>query len=160
MSFKLLNDDLIKETAVTSQNSKRRRSLYTFHQDNDEKVHRLLNVIQPDSYLQPHKHQAPDKVEVMIVLKGKLAVIEFAEDGRPSGQIVLAPQSSPYILEIEPNTWHMSIALEADTAVYIVTEGPWRPDSHKIMAPWAPSEKETVAAQEYLAGLRQELMLY
>ncbi|MBU1038681.1 WbuC family cupin fold metalloprotein [Patescibacteria group bacterium] len=160
MSFKLLDDNLINEIAAAAQNSARRRSLYTFHQDNDDKIHRLLNVIQPDSYVRPHKHQSPDKVEVMVVLQGKLAMVEFAEDGRPASQIILTAKVSPYVLEIESNTWHMSIALEADTAVYIVTEGPWQPATHKIMAPWSPEEQDTVAAQKYLAGLRQELMLY
>jgi hypothetical protein len=30
-----------------------------------------------DSYLRPHKHSDPDKVEVFIVLQGKLAVVDL-----------------------------------------------------------------------------------
>jgi len=160
MGFKLITEELITTMAAAAKNSSRRRSLYTFHEANTDKVHRLLNIIQPDSYLRPHKHTTPDKVEVVVLLKGELAVVEFAEDGRVMTNIVLSAGQAPYVLEIEPNTWHTFIALESDTAVYLVTEGPWYPASHKVLADWSPEETDIAGAEKYLAGLRQELMLY
>ena len=53
------------------------------------KIHRLFSVIEPDSYLRPHKHESPDKVEIFICLQRQAALIEFAEDGRGSNHVVL-----------------------------------------------------------------------
>ncbi len=160
MSLKLINSETIKEVAATAQNSSRRRSIYTYHNDNADKLHRMINVIEPDSYIQPHKHEDPDKTEVFIILQGKLLLAILADDGRVMESVVLEAGKSPWGVEIPPSTWHITVALEPDTAVYEVLEGPWDPATHKKLAPFAPAETEIEAGQKYIASLRQELMLY
>ncbi|MDP3985829.1 MAG: WbuC family cupin fold metalloprotein [Candidatus Veblenbacteria bacterium] len=161
MPFTLIDDKLMNEVTAAAQNSARRRSLYTFHSSNDDKVHRLLNVLEPDSYMRPHKHEDPDKVEVFIPLRGKLALIIFANDGRVSEHVVVqAGEMSPWGVEIPPGTWHMTLALEPDTAIYEVVEGPWDPATHKQYPAWAPAEDDRAAGLAFIARLRQELMLY
>lgn len=161
MPFTVIDDKLMNDITAASQNSARRRSIYTFHTSNDDKMHRLLNVIQPDSYSRPHKHDEPDKVEVFIPLRGKMAVVIFAEDGRVAEHVVLqAGETSPWGVEVPPKTWHMTLALEPDTAIYEVVEGPWDPATHKKFPTWAPAENDMAAAQDFIAKIRQELMLY
>ncbi len=158
--LRLIDQKLLSEVATMAQNSTRRRSLYTFHDNNDDKIHRLFSVIEPDSYLRPHKHESPDKVEIFICLQGKAALIEFAEDGRISNHVVLEAGKSPWGVEVTPTTWHMTVALEPDTALYEVVEGPWDPRTHKKFPTWAPTEEEKDAGQAFIARVRQELMLY
>lgn len=161
MPFTVIDDKLMNDVTAAARNSARQRSLYSFHTHNDDKVHRLLNVIQPESYSRPHKHEEPDKVEIFIPLRGKIAVVIFAEDGRPAEHIVIkAGETSPWGVEVPAKTWHMTLALEPDTAIYQVVEGPWEPETHKKFPTWAPPENDKSAAQEFIAKLRQELMLY
>ena len=161
MPFTVIDDKLMNDVTAAAQNSSRRRSLYNFHTGNEDKVHRMLNVIEPDSYIQPHKHEDPDKVEVFIPLRGKLLMVIFADDGRIAEHIVIkAGETSPWGVEVPPKTWHMTLALEPDTAVYEVVEGPWDPTSHKKYPTWAPPEDDKEAAKAFIAKIRQELMLY
>jgi cupin fold WbuC family metalloprotein len=161
MPFILIDDKLMNDVTAAAQNSLRRRSIYTFHANNHDKVHRLLSVIEPDSYIRPHKHEEPDKVEVFIPLRGKLLVVIFADDGRVSEHVILqAGETSPWGVEIPPGTWHMTLALVPDTAVYEVVEGPWDPQTHKKYPAWAPPEEDSAAAQAFIAKIRQELLLY
>lgn len=161
MPFTVIDDKLMNDVTAAAQNSSRHRSLYSFHTSNEDKIHRMLNVIEPDSYSRPHKHEDPDKTEVFIPLRGKIAIIIFAEDGRPAEHIVIkGGETSPWGVEVPPKTWHMTLALEPDTAVYEVVEGPWDPSTHKKYPAWAPEENNETAAQDFIARLRQELMLY
>jgi hypothetical protein len=44
-------------------------------------LHRMLNAIEPGSYIRPHRHQSPPKPESIIVLSGSLALVKFGGDG-------------------------------------------------------------------------------
>ncbi len=160
MQLKLIDDSLVKDVTRAAENSARRRSSYAMHVSNDEKIQRLVSVLETDSYVRPHKHENPDKVEVFIVLQGKLLVVLFAEDGRISEHVVLEFGKSPWGVEVPPGAWHMTVALEPATALYEVVEGPWQDHSHKKYPTWAPAEEEKEAAQAFIARVRQELMLY
>jgi len=160
MPLKLIDEKLIADLTTTAQNSARRRTLYTFHTDNSDKLQRMAAVIEPESYIRPHKHQRPDKVEVFVILRGKLAVVIFADDGRVSEHVVLEAGKSPWGVEVTPDTWHMTLALEPDTAMYEVVEGPWHPKTHKTFPNWAPPEEDAAAGQAFIARVRQDLMLY
>lgn len=161
MPFKLIDQALVDEVVRAARNSSRRRSHYTFHDSNADKIHRLVNVLEPDSYVRPHKHEDPNKVEVFIPLTGRLLVVTFADDGRIAEHVVLqAGEMSPWGVEIPPGTWHMTLALEPDTAMYEVVDGPWDPATHKKFPDWAPAEEDKAAGQAFIARIRQELMLY
>jgi len=160
MPFKIIDEQLVNSVAQTAQNSALKRSLYVMHESNDDKVHRLVSVIEPGSYLRPHRHLDPNKIEIFMILKGKLAVVEFAEDGRPSGHVILEAGKSPWGVEVPPASWHMSIALEPDTTVFTIVEGPWDPKTHKKFPTWAPLADDTQAVEAFVGKVRQELMLY
>lgn len=160
MPLKLINEEIVKDVAAAAQNSSRRRSVYTFHDKNDDPVHRMLTVRMTDSYLRPHKHSDPDKVEVFIVLQGKLCVIGFADDGRVNEHVILEAGKSPWGVEVPAGMWHTTVALEPNTAVYTVVEGPWDPKTHKKFPIWAPEESDKLAGQAFIGKIRQELMLY
>jgi hypothetical protein len=48
------------------------------------------------------------------------------------------------------------VALEAGTILYETSLGPYDPDTHKQLAPWAPAEG-TARGPEYLATVRRLL---
>ena len=44
----------------------------------DEHVQRMLNAVEPGSYVRPHRHVNPVKPEAFVVLRGSVLVVRFA----------------------------------------------------------------------------------
>jgi cupin fold WbuC family metalloprotein len=107
------------------------------------------------SYIQPHKHENPDKREVFIVLRGSLLMVIFDDSGNPSDFILLDPRKGTYAIEIPPRVWHSVISLESGTVVYEIKDGPYVVTSDKNFATWAPKECDENCG-EYLAQLTEQ----
>jgi cupin fold WbuC family metalloprotein len=125
---------------------------HNFHRDNQDTLQRMLNAMEPFSYIQPHKHENPDKREVFLALRGRFIVIEFDEYGNISGNMLLDPLCGNYGAEIAERTYHTVIALDPDTVAYEIKDGPYIPIDDKNFAPWAPKEG-SAEVPDYLTGL-------
>lgn len=123
--------------------SPRGRKNYNFHQTYDEVLNRMLNAMQVDTYVQPHKHEDPDKHEVFLLLSGKAAVIEFDDDGNITDSWILEAGTGKYGVEIAPKVWHTIIPLLDGTVIYEIKEGPYSPLNDKNFATWSPKEGDT-----------------
>jgi len=86
---KKITDDFLNKIIEGAKQSVRKRKNFNYHTSFDDPVNRLLNAIEPGSYVQPHKHENPDKREVFLLLKGKLAVIFFNNEGKITDHVVL-----------------------------------------------------------------------
>ncbi len=131
-----LTEPLIKKAA----NIARKRTNHNFHKEDGDTLHRMLNIMNINTYVQPHKHDNPDKREAFIILKGKGLVIEFDDDGNITDYIHLDPQKLSHGCEIAAKTWHTVICLEDNTVFYEVKDGPYHPLNDKDFAAWAPKE--------------------
>ena len=100
----------------------------------------MLNALEPGTYLQPHKHENPDKREVFILLRGSLVVVFFDSTGNPSDFVLLDREKGNLAVEIPLRAWHTIIALESGSVIYEVKDGPYQPLSDKLFASWAPHE--------------------
>jgi cupin fold WbuC family metalloprotein len=146
-----ITDGFIDQTTNEARQSSRLRMNFNFHQLQDP-VNRMLNALEPGTYIQPHKHENPDRFEVFLALRGKFAVIIFDETGTITDHIVLDPNMGNYGVEIPPKTYHTLIALESGSVAYEIKEGPYMPAIAKNFAPWAPTENDE-NAREYLHSL-------
>ena len=135
-----LTEELIRDVSEKAKVSSRKRVNYNFHKSYDAVVQRLLNAAEPGTYIQPHKHENPDKNEVFIMLKGSVVVVEFDHSGNVSDHVVLDPLSGAKAAEIPPGRWHSFIVLKPGSVIYEVKEGPYDEKADKLFAPWAPSE--------------------
>lgn len=135
-----INTDFIERISEKAKTSARRRMNFNFHPFPDDTLQRLLNAMEPDTYIQPHKHENPDKVEVFFCLRGRLLVVEFNDDGTIADYIVLDSQSGNYGCEIPARTYHSIISLESGSVAYEVKHGPYNPIDDKNFAAWAPKE--------------------
>ncbi|MBO9541016.1 WbuC family cupin fold metalloprotein [bacterium] len=135
--------------------SPRHRAIARYH-DHHEAVQRMLNAVEPASYVRPHRHADPAKVEVFVVLTGRAVVLTFDDEGTLQSTLEIAAGGPCWGVEIPPGTWHSLISLEAGTVLYEVIEGAYQPASHKDYAPWAPAEG-TEEGQRYLEALRAGL---
>lgn len=151
-----INNDLLNEVAEKLKRSLRGRCNYNFHKDSRSQVQRLLNMASPATYIQPHKHENPDKNEVFIILRGRVLMVEFDERGKMSDHYILDPGEGNFGAEIPPGIWHSFICLEEGSCLYEVKEGPYNPEVDKKFAPWAPPEGTPEAGlfnQRILSGL-------
>jgi cupin fold WbuC family metalloprotein len=147
-----INDQTIQPTIDKAQSSPRKRMNYNYHPELSDPLQRMLNAIEPGTYVQPHKHENPDKTEVFMVLKGKIAVLEFDDEGKVIDSIILDPQKGQYAAEIPPRTWHSIISLEKGSVAYEIKNGPYVQIEDKNFADWAPKEGDA-EVEEYLQEL-------
>jgi len=149
----IIDNNLLDEIGAEAAASARKRKNFNFHKSPNDPMQRMINVLHPNSYVQPHKHESPDKREAFILLKGRLLVILFADDGTITSRCILSRDDEVYGIEIPACTYHTIIALEQGTCVYELKDGPYAPEDDKHFAAWAPSEKEAKQAEVYLSQL-------
>ncbi len=144
--MKLIDKTLLDKVSQQAGANERLRQNYNFHSDLDDVLNRLLNAMEPGTYVRPHRHLSPDKEEICLVLRGRIMNFIFDEDGNVIDKRIIDPLQGVYGLEIEAGVWHSLVVLEPNTVVYEVKRGPFAPLSPENMAPWAPSgeDKEEV----------------
>ena len=153
--LKIISDNVLNELSLKAANMPRLRLNLNFHDELDDPINRMLNAFELGTYIQPHRHQNPDKREVFIVLRGSLVVVLFDESGNPTDFVLLDPKKGTYALEIPPGIWHSVISLESGTVVYEIKDGPYLPIADKNFASWAPKEGDA-NCREYLARLTEQ----
>lgn len=120
----------------------------------DDRVHRLLNAIEPGSYVRPHRHLAPPKAETVVVVRGSLGLVLFDESGAVVGSGRLsADPSATFGAEVPAGAIHSFVALEGGTVFFEVKEGPYVAPAGEDLPAWAPAEGDA-AAPAYEASLR------
>ncbi|MGD9040522.1 MAG: WbuC family cupin fold metalloprotein [Desulfobacteraceae bacterium] len=153
-----ITEELINEVSEKAKTSARKRTNYNFHKSYNDPVQRFLNAVEPDSYLQPHKHQDPDKTEIFLILRGRVLIVEFDEIGKITEHLILGSEVGNLAVEIPARTWHSFIALEEGSVLYEIKEGPFIQETGKTSASWAP-EEGTREAVEFNKKILEELNL-
>jgi len=151
-----IDKNLLDPVSAEANLHPRRRKNYNFHKEYSDILQRLLNAMEPLTYIQPHKHQDPDKREVFIALRGRILVVEFDETGNVSDHVILDPVNGSYGAEIPEKTYHTIVSLESGTVAYELKDGPYSPVDDKNFASWAPKEG-TREALSYLEELLKKL---
>jgi cupin fold WbuC family metalloprotein len=126
-----------------------------FHRSESATLQRMFNAVQPDSYIPPHRHLEPPKAESWVVLRGALAFFTFDDQGTITECLEIRAGGELFGVDLEPGVYHTFFALEANTVVYEVKDGPYSPATDKAFAEWAPREG-TPEASRYLATLVRE----
>lgn len=140
--MKVFDRDFLSKICVSSQNSARKRQMVNIHEQLDNKYHRMINVLQPSTYICPHKHENPDKFELFVIIQGELLIVVFDDNGNITNHIILSHQSGNYLVELQPRIFHTIIPLSVNTIVFECKEGPYCEKTDKIFATWAPKEGE------------------
>lgn len=153
-------DTLISQTVLDSvtaeaKQSPRQRKNRNFHRHDADPCHRLLNAIEPGSYIPPHRHLDPNKDEAMIVLRGAMGVVFFDTAGQVTGTAVLTPGGEAVGVNIPHGAYHTVLGLESGTVFFEAKSGPFLPLTEEERVSWAPAEGSDEAAAYYgrLAGL-------
>ena len=138
-AFRPIEESQLARARADAKESPRGRSILRFH-DHEERVQRMINAVEPGSYVRPHCHAAPDKTEVFLALEGRACICRWSDEGELLETVEIAADGPRRGVEIPPRVWHSLVALDAGTVLYEVIEGPFSPSDHKRFAPWAPEE--------------------
>jgi cupin fold WbuC family metalloprotein len=157
MLVKITSNNLDK-LSEKAKHSERKRMNFNFHKQPDDTLQRMIHVMHRGTYVQPHKHENPDKREAFIILRGRVALIEFDNEGKPTDHIIMDKNEGNFGVEVPPKIWHNLIALEDNSAVYEVKDGPYSPVDDKNFAQWAPKEGDK-ECKKYLKNLIRKLEL-
>ena len=148
----LIDTPMLDGLSAEACTSPRQRKNRNFHLSNDQPCHRLLNAIEPGSYVAPHRHLATDKDETMVVVRGRLGLVTFGDAGQALDVVELGSGMQQIGVDIPHGTWHTVFALEPGTIFLEAKAGPYLPLTAAECAPWAPQE-QSAAAKAYLEQL-------
>lgn len=154
--MKFITGDLLAQVTEKAKNSERLRMNHNFHDSTDDILNRLLNAMEPGTYVPPHRHISPDKEEICIILKGSLINYIFDDTGKITGKYLLDASKEKYGMEIEAGVWHCAVVLEPGTVLYEVKRGPYIPVASHNLAPWAPDPEDKEAVREYMKNLLED----
>jgi len=149
-----ITTELIDQVVDQARNSPRLRMNYNFHADLADPVQRLLNALEPWTYIRPHKHTT--KEESFVLLRGTILAVVFNNDGSIRDHAILSRETGILGIEFEENSYHMLTSLETGSVVYEIKEGPFVPHTEGSSAPWAPQEG-TPEAKGFLTKTFEEL---
>ena len=149
-----ITSELIDSVIEQARSSPRLRMNYNFHPELNDPVQRLLNALEPWTYIRPHKHAA--KEESFVLLRGKVLAVVFNDDGTIRDHAVMNAETGIVGVEFEENSYHMLTSLETGSVVYEIKEGPFVPHTDGSSAPWAPHEG-TSEAKGFLIRIFEEL---
>jgi cupin fold WbuC family metalloprotein len=148
----LIDADLLDRTTREARRSVRLRKNHNFHDADDAACHRMLNAIEPGSYVQPHRHLDPAKDESFVVLRGSFGLVLFDETGEVRDTAFLRADGDIVGVTIPHGTYHTLLSFEQGSVFFEAKSGPYRPLTPEEKAPWAPAEGDADVT-EYLARL-------
>lgn len=158
--MKLFSSKYLSDLIERAKVSGRLRQYCNVHQSFQEPCQRLFNAIEPGSYVRPHRHLSYPGDEMLVAIRGLMALIVFDEEGKVSD--VLRFGTERYgeevcaAVEISPAVWHTVISLETGSVLLEIKAGPFDPGQPKDLAPWAP-EEGSVDASDYLGILEKHV---
>ncbi|MBN2161907.1 MAG: WbuC family cupin fold metalloprotein [Pontiellaceae bacterium] len=147
----VLDEKLLEAVTRASRESPRKRMIQSIHYTPEDVLQRMLNCLQPGTYIRPHRH-APDRAESIIVLRGSILYLTFSESGAVLDRVRLGTEYGRPGIDSAGGIFHSFIAMEPDTVLFEVKPGPYDPAADKEFAVWAPEEC-SVDAEAYLESL-------
>src|SRR5215831_9191076 len=143
-SIQTIDSALLSDLLQRARLSPRRRAILCLHDGDWEHAHRMLNALTVETYVRPHRHEDRHKGEGFILLRGKLALLIFDDDGKVAAEQsrILSLETGCLGMDIPPGVWHSLVAIE-DSVIYEVKGQPaggYVQAKDKDFAPWSPEE--------------------
>lgn len=151
--MKVVTRELLTRLSAEARMNPRLRRNYNFHPSDESRCHRLLNAVEPGSYIRPHRHLDPEKDEAFILLSGRLGIVTFADDSTVAETVLLSHAGGSLAADIPHGVYHTAISLESGTLFYETKAGPYRQLNEEEKAQWAPDDNDP-QAQAFLLRLR------
>jgi cupin fold WbuC family metalloprotein len=150
----IINRQLLDDITTAAQANPRQRKNWNIHPHDDFPAHRLLNAMEPASYIRPHRHLDPFKDETFIIMRGRLGLLVFDDEGNVTAKLLLDAAGENLGVDIPAGVFHTAVSLAEGTIFFEAKAGPYRPLTEAENAPWAP-EDGSAAALAYFDSLKR-----
>ena len=127
----VIDKKLLDEVAERAKSSPRLRMNYNFHRSLDEKCHLFLNAVEPGTVVDIHRH--PTKDETFVLLRGRVRVNTYYDDGSIMDSVELSPDDGRYGMNIPKGVWHNLESLETNSVFFECKEGPYSLEDQEVM---------------------------
>ena len=151
---RIVDAAFLDELSGQARAAPRGRRNFNFHASESEACNRLLNAVEPGSYVRPHRHLDPGKDETFVVVRGRFGFAAFDEAGKVTHAAVLDAGSDRCVVNVPHGTYHTLSALEPGSVFFEAKGGPFAPLGEAEFAPWAPAEN-SAGAPAYLELLER-----
>ena len=121
----IIDEQLLNNVSSEAKASSRLRMNYNFHQSLDDKCHRFPNAVEPGTVVEIHRH--PTKDETFVLLRGRVVVYTYNDDGSGLESIELNPNEGRYGVNIPKGVWHKVESMETGSVFFEAKEGPYVP---------------------------------
>jgi cupin fold WbuC family metalloprotein len=145
-----LDQTLFDAVAAEARQAPRLRRNHNLHAEPDL-VQRFLNALQPGTYVRPHRHCRPDPAagfECFLVLQGAIGLLVLDEQGQVLARERLDAAGPLRGIELPQGTLHTLVALEPDTVMFELKQGPYVPSADKDFLASFPFEGTPEAAAQ------------
>ncbi|KEF43150.1 MAG: hypothetical protein ER33_02810 [Cyanobium sp. CACIAM 14] len=146
-----IDQTLFDTVAAAAAGSPRRRLNYNFHAPSD-RVQRFLNVLQPGTYVRPHRHlreRPGEGFECFLVLQGAVGLLLLDGRGLVFQRERISAAGPVRGIELAEGVIHTLVALSADAVLMEIKQGPYQPAADKdFLAGFPPEGTEAAARQE------------
>lgn len=146
-SLQRIDQDLFDRVGSEARSLPRLRRNHNLHQPSDP-VQRFLNVMQPGTYVRPHRHQRQRPgagFECFVVLQGAIGLLLLDDSGAVVQRERLSAAGALRGIELPEGVLHTLVALEPDSVLLEIKEGPYEPASDKDFLSAFPAEGSAAA---------------
>jgi cupin fold WbuC family metalloprotein len=116
ISMPELSEQEIQDFLKLADVSERRRYPKLLHSPGDE-FNCVFNFMMQDSYMQPHLHPDVAKIEKIHLIRGKVAVLFFNDQGEIE-KCTLLGKGGVKLIEVPAFTWHTYVILTDYAVTY------------------------------------------
>lgn len=153
--MKIINKQTLDQLSELARTNPRLRKNWNIHPNDDFPAHRLLNAMEPSSYIRPHRHLDPNKDETFMIVRGKLGILIFDDSGRVVETLLLDAAGDNIGADIPAGVFHTAVSLQAGTIFFEAKAGPFRMLAEEEKAHWSP-EDETDESIVYLDIMKRQ----
>ena len=114
--MQIIDEKLLNDVSGRAKESLRLRMNYNFHQRLDDKCHRFLNALELRTKVEIHRH--PTKDESFVLLRGRVRVNTYNDDGSVIESVILCPEEGLYGVDIPKNVWHNVESLQSGSVFF------------------------------------------
>ncbi len=149
----------MKQATQAARDSARARVILPFHKSHEDPLHRMLNAMQPATYVQPHRHLTVPKAEVFLVLQGAIDFLVFDDVGKITHALALRAGTAEFGIDLASGLFHTFLVRAEDTVLYEIKCGPYTGLNDKDFADFAPAEGSS-QVPVYLRNLEHDLLAF
>lgn len=143
-----IDHPLFERLAGEARSRPRLRCNHNLHAEADP-VQRFLNVMQPGTYVRPHRHlrsRPGAGFECFVVLQGAIGLLLLDPQGAVRGRERIEGVGPLRGIQLAEGIIHTLVALEPDSVLLEIKEGPYVPAADKDFLAAFPLEGTAAAA--------------